>query len=237
MSRIRPAPSPPIPFTAPKGRKMSEETNEFWRAVDPLRPAAAQSGNGMFDKATEERIIEATDDLVRRIGVNKMSMSDVARGAGVARGTLYRYFESREVLLNALTKRTSDQFFDDLARAMKERELFSEQLGEFSERIIRSIQPDNEGTPSRKNHITMLYMLATQSTQALLRTAKFLRPYIEAARERGEVRADIDVVDASEWLARILLSFTVFQASVSGNTDTPQSVGLFVQRYAINGLN
>ncbi|GLX02654.1 TetR/AcrR family transcriptional regulator [Microtetraspora sp. NBRC 16547] len=214
---------------------MSNQFNGLRRAADPLRPAAHATGNSNFDKATEERILETAGELLKRLGRDKVSMSDVARTASVARGTLYRYFESREVLLEALSKRNADHFFEDLSRAFKAHDLLSGQLGEFSERIMLSIQPSSD-VPSSNNHIAMLHMLETQSDHALLRTAKFLRPYLEAARDRGEVREDIDVVDASEWLARILLSFTVFQASVSDRTDTPRSVSLFVQRYAIDGL-
>jgi hypothetical protein len=99
--------------------------------------------------------------------------------------------------------------------------------------MIRSIHP--EARPS-SNQAAMIRMLSTQSVQALRRTSRFLAPYIEAARERGEVRASLDVGDASEWLARILLSFTIFQASVAYEADDPRSVSQFVQRYAITGL-
>lgn len=170
---------------------------------------------------------------MRQLGIDKTSMADVARGAGVARGTLYRYFESRGALFDAMMQRTTDRFFEDVAAAMDRRPNLSAQLGEFSEIMIRTIHPE-AATPN--NQAAMARMLATEGAQALGRTAKFLRPYLEAARERGEVRGDLDVVDASEWLARILLSFTVLQASISYQAGDPRSVSSFVQRYAIRGL-
>jgi hypothetical protein len=97
-----------------------------------------------------------------------------------------------------------------------------------------SIHPDSGRDLG--NQAAMVRMLATQSVQALRRTSAFLAPYIEAARERGEVRANLDVGDASEWLARVLLSFTIFHASVAYEADDPRSVSQFVQRYAIGGL-
>lgn len=209
---------------------MNEEFDGLLRAAEPLRPTG-----GAFDKATEERILDATGELITRLGRSKLSMSDVARSAGVARGTLYRHFESREVLLAAVSQRNADRFFDDLAAALENHRLLADQLGEFTERIIRSIRPDDDSA-SPNNHVAMLHMLATQSHQALLRTAMFLRPYVASARDRGEVNAQLDIDGACEWLARILLSFTVFQASVSNHGDTPQSVRLFVRRYAIDGL-
>jgi AcrR family transcriptional regulator len=195
--------------------------------------------------ATQERLLDATDRLVRQLGIKKTSMADVARDAGVARATLYRYFESREVLLNALTHRAADRFFAAVAAAMDTRATLSGQLGEFSEMMTRAIHPAQgvlvalgaEGGPgSVENRAAMYRMLVGESGQALRRTARLLRPYIEAARERGEVRHDLDLTDASEWLARILLSFTIFQAAIAYEADDPRSVSEFVRRYAITGL-
>jgi AcrR family transcriptional regulator len=195
--------------------------------------------------ATQERLLDATDRLVRQLGIKKTSKADVARDAGVARATLYRYFESREVLLNALTHRAADRFFAAVAAAMDTRATLSGQLGEFSEMMTRAIHPAQgvlvalgaEGGPgSVENRAAMYRMLVGESGQALRRTARLLRPYIEAARERGEVRHDLDLTDASEWLARILLSFTIFQAAIAYEADDPRSVSEFVRRYAITGL-
>jgi AcrR family transcriptional regulator len=158
----------------------------------------------------------------------------VARAAGVARGTLYRYFESREVLFERLTQRTTEQFFAEVAAAMDRQPTLSGQLGEFSQMMIRSIHPDVEIPPN--NQAVMIRLLATENAQALRRTAGFLRSYVDAAHARGEVRADLDIDDASEWLARVLLSFAIFQTALSYEADDPHSVRSFVQRYAITGL-
>lgn len=84
---------------------------------------------GSLDPAIRERLLDATDRLVQRIGIGKTSMADVARAAGVVRGTLYRYFESREVLFDALTRRAADRFFAGAAAAMEGQPGLSEQLG------------------------------------------------------------------------------------------------------------
>lgn len=206
-------------------------TTDFWSRASSARPVPRSSTAGTLDQATHERLLDATDRLVRQVGLTKTSMADVARAAGVARGTLYRYFESREVLLEALTQRATEQFFAEVADAMDRRPALSEQLGEFSEMMIRSIHPDAE-----VRNTLMIRMLVTENAQALRRTARFLRPYVDAAHARGEVRADLGIDDASEWLARVLLSFTIFQAAISYEADDPHSVRLFVQRYAIRGL-
>ena len=50
---------------------------------------------------TRERILEATLEVLTRTGTRGLSLSDVAATAGVSRPTLYRWFSSKEALLEA----------------------------------------------------------------------------------------------------------------------------------------
>jgi len=210
-------------------------TAEFWPQAMPGGLSLHGAGPGELDKETRDKILEAADRLVRQFGISKTSMTDVARAAGVARGTLYRYFDSRDVLFDALAQRTAELFVVEVGEAMDRRATLADQVGEFSERMMRALHPA-VAAESGANQAAMVRMLSTQSVQTLRRTAGFLRPYIEAARARGEVRAGLDIDDASEWLARMLLSFTIFQVSISYEAADPASVRQFVQRYAIDGL-
>ena len=51
---------------------------------------------------TRERILDGAMAAIARHGLAKLGMSDVSVSAGVSRGTLYRYFPSREELLRDL---------------------------------------------------------------------------------------------------------------------------------------
>src|SRR5215218_4302143 len=63
-----------------------------------------------------EAIVEAAAGVLADLGP-QASMSDVADAAGVARATLYRYFPTREALLEALATFTLDRCADGLAAA------------------------------------------------------------------------------------------------------------------------
>ena len=58
----------------------------------PSRPAGAK----------REAILDAALRLIARTGLHNTPMSAIAREAGVAAGTPYLYFESKEALINAL---------------------------------------------------------------------------------------------------------------------------------------
>ena len=65
-----------------------------------------------------DRILDAARRLVFRTGARKLSLSDVATLAGVSRPTIYRYFVSKDELIDALGKREYRRFNAAMDRAM-----------------------------------------------------------------------------------------------------------------------
>ena len=65
--------------------------------------------------------------------------------------------------------------------------------------------------------------------------ADFWSRYLIAARDRGEIHPDTDIAEASEWVARVLISL----ATVPGDTldpDDADAVLIHVRRYVMPGL-
>ncbi|MCG7210904.1 TetR family transcriptional regulator [Streptomyces arenae] len=58
---------------------------------------------------TAERILEATEEVLRRHGPAKATVVDVARALGVSHGTVYRHFRTKAALREAVTKRWLDR--------------------------------------------------------------------------------------------------------------------------------
>lgn len=58
------------------------------------------------------RILDAAASLLVKQGLHETSMDDVARAAGVAKGTVYIYFPSRSELLAALRQRYAQAMAD-----------------------------------------------------------------------------------------------------------------------------
>jgi AcrR family transcriptional regulator len=65
-----------------------------------------------------DRILDAARRLLLRTGARKLSLSDVATLAGVSRPTIYRYFVSKEDLIDALGKREYRRFNATMDEAM-----------------------------------------------------------------------------------------------------------------------
>jgi AcrR family transcriptional regulator len=61
--------------------------------------------------ATREDILEAARTVLAKDGPEGISLSEVAKLAGVNRGTAYQHFETREKLIEATTASVSDTMF------------------------------------------------------------------------------------------------------------------------------
>ncbi|SDR89884.1 TetR family transcriptional regulator [Bradyrhizobium canariense] len=65
---------------------------------------------------TPERILEVTEDVLRRYGLAKATVVDVARALDVSHGSVYRHFPSKASLREAVAKRWLDRLSEPLAK-------------------------------------------------------------------------------------------------------------------------
>jgi AcrR family transcriptional regulator len=69
-----------------------------------------------LDEMMKEALFEATIAVLSAHGVEGMTMDRVALAAGVAKGSVYNYFQSKKDLLEFVYKKTIDPIFEDLAQ-------------------------------------------------------------------------------------------------------------------------
>ena len=65
---------------------------------------------------TPERILEVTEDVLRRFGLAKATVVDVARALDVSHGSVYRHFPSKQSLRQAVAKRWLERVSAPLAK-------------------------------------------------------------------------------------------------------------------------
>src|SRR3954470_6911674 len=69
---------------------------------------------------TAERILEATEEVLRRHGPAKATVVDVARALGVSHGSVYRHFRTKAALREAVTQRWLDRTAEALSGIVDE---------------------------------------------------------------------------------------------------------------------
>lgn len=67
---------------------------------------------------TPDRILDAAEEALRRYGPAKTTVVDVARALGVSHGSVYRHFESKAALRDAVTQRWLERVSDPLEKVV-----------------------------------------------------------------------------------------------------------------------
>ncbi|MGR3933848.1 TetR family transcriptional regulator [Streptomyces sp. BRA346] len=80
---------------------------------------------------TPDRVLEATEDVLRRFGPAKATVVDVARALGVSHGSVYRHFRTKAALREAVTERWLDQAHDELSAIARAKGPAAERLREW----------------------------------------------------------------------------------------------------------
>lgn len=159
-----------------------------------------------------ERVLDAAATLVERWGYNKTTIDDIARQSGVAKGTIYLHWKTREALFMALLTREyltvveefrqhvlSDPDSVTLHGLTRQAILLT-----MSRPLIKAmILGDTEmlGKLTRRE-----YADPTSVTQ---RRVEFGSIYIELLRSKGLVRTDISVREQLYMLLAITTGFLV----------------------------
>jgi AcrR family transcriptional regulator len=65
------------------------------------------------------RILDVAADLLLRHGYRRVTIDDVAAGAGIGKGTVYLHWKTREQLFSAIFAREMHRAMDDLRQALR----------------------------------------------------------------------------------------------------------------------
>ncbi len=80
--------------------------------------AGLQQEEGSRRQERAERILDAASELIQRWGYNKTTIDDIAKQAGVAKGTIYLHWKTREDLFRALMNREEMLMAEDIRQRM-----------------------------------------------------------------------------------------------------------------------
>jgi AcrR family transcriptional regulator len=101
--------------------------------MDPIKLVATaferRHEPGEPEDATAMRVVDAATRQLELFGIQRTTMEDVARRAGVSRVTVYRHFPTKDRLVEALVFREVQRFLTDLGALM-------DSLGNDEERMV-----------------------------------------------------------------------------------------------------
>ena len=200
------------------------------------RPSPA--GDGDADKQprtergrrTQRALLDAAAIEFGGVGFHEASISAITRRAGVALGSFYTYFGSKDAIFRALVRDLSGQVRDAVAPAVLASPdgLAAEQAG--LEQFLRFVRGHKE-----------LYRIIDEAefvdTESFRRhyegTADRIAARLKAAAERGEVRADVSDVHA--WALMGMNVFLGLRYAIWGDAD-PKTVAAAAGDFLTSGL-
>lgn len=88
--------------------------------------------------------MELAQKIFCACGFEKGSIEDIARGAGIAEGTIYRYFDSKRGLLDEVLRRHYSVLFDDIQQTLPSIEGHGNRLRYLIRRTLLTISGDRD---------------------------------------------------------------------------------------------
>jgi AcrR family transcriptional regulator len=190
----------------------------------PLAPSRAEAAS---DTAT--RILDATLAAMADHGIARLSLEDVAKRARLSRQTVYRYFPSKGVLLDATVLREEQVFIANMMGAAERHRELEPALRAAIEAAMRTGQA----------HALLNRLLATEPNSLVALVTTDRGPVLSAARQALEEilagwlpRAPkARLTMAADAVARLLVSYVV-----NPPADPPPQVANRLAQLLVHGL-
>jgi AcrR family transcriptional regulator len=177
-----------------------------------MATAAVSGGNGELSPRTRARILDGALQAIARHGLAKLGMSDVSEHAGVSRGTLYRYFPSREELLRSLAAAESERFQRRVGEALRSAPAGGERLLVVLQHVARYVN-EHPAIPRliETEPAFVLRYVREQFPALCAATRSILAPLLVGTHP---VRQGVATSDQLiEWLTRMMISAVLFPAT------------------------
>lgn len=186
--------------------------------------------------SSTERILEAAKECFARYGYQKTSMEDIAREAGLSRRSVYRYFPDKSALFAEVAAKQTKLFLGEIVRRTAELDGLSAQIEEVARLTNRFIREDPiSAALLRVDPDALARMVSTEARGLLAMAMEAIVPLIEDARASGEVRTDLHVHRAAEWIARMIFSLSA-TPSVTFDIGDPEQTAAFIREFLVPGL-
>ena len=189
--------------------------------------------------STRDRVLAATEVCLRRNGLRRTTMVEVAEEAGISRAALYKHFPDKASLVLATLGHIDEQFWNEAHRRVGRRRSLPAQVAEA---VQMAREQEREAGPRSlmqhlrsTDHDALAALLGTGLREVLPGMSEFWRPYLEKARDRGEVRADVDTARAAEWVMRMILSLVTVPGDAV-DVDDPVALRQFLDDFLVAGL-
>lgn len=195
-------------------------------------PLAHDEADDEADDEANAGLLDAASELFSRHGIQRTTMDDVARRAGLSRITVYRRVSSKEALVEQVVlrefRRYVDQFRIDIASAETAQDRVV--LGFISS--LRAIRSNALiGGLMVAEPQTLVPLLETTG-RTLATVSQFVAGQLRHEQRAGQIGADVDVDLVAEVMVRLTTSFLLTPSELV-DLDDDRQLGDVARRFLV----
>ena len=184
---------------------------------------AAADGTFEGEDETSARILDAAYEVFCRMGIERSTMEDVARRAGVSRITVYRRFATKGALVDHTVRREIRRYFDQFLVDIEHAETTADRVVLGFVSSLRAI---------RRNPLIGRLMAADPDAlvpstigdggRTLATVRAFVAGQLRSEQEAGNVSPDVNVDVVAELMVRVCSSFLMIPSQIIDIDDEEQ---------------
>jgi AcrR family transcriptional regulator len=162
----------------------------------------AKSAASLTPKASSsyERIVRASYLCFERHGIERTSIEDIAREAGVTRPTVYRYFKGGKIdIVDMISSEESRKIHAEVRKRLVRGKTFEELLVEALVLVVRLAIQNPYVRRILSYHEFQAEAVSLEGEMHRLHR-EWWGPLLEHAAQRGELAGDLDIDEILVWL-------------------------------------
>ncbi|WP_030174212.1 TetR/AcrR family transcriptional regulator [Spirillospora albida] len=173
------------------------------------------------------RVLDAAYEQFCRMGIQRSTMEDVARRAGVSRITVYRRFATKDALVELVVRREFRRYFDRFLAEIRHAETVADRVVLGFVGSLRAIR-DNPligGLIATEPDLIVGSMIS-DGGGTLATVRRFVAGQLRHEQRAGHVSGDLDIDHVAEMMVRISASFLAIPSRLVDLDDDEQLAAL-----------
>ncbi|WP_433479248.1 TetR/AcrR family transcriptional regulator [Spirillospora sp. CA-142024] len=179
------------------------------------------------------RVLDAAYEQFSRMGIQRSTMEDVARRAGVSRITVYRRFATKDALVQQVVRREFRRYFDRFLTDI-------EQAGTAADRVVlgfvsslRAIRGNPLiGGLMATEPDTVVPSMINDGGRTMAVVRRFVAGQLRREQHAGNVPGDLDVDFVAEMMVRISASFLAIPSHLV-DLDDDEQLAAIARRFLV----
>jgi AcrR family transcriptional regulator len=183
-------------------------------------PAAAPAPTKQQERA--QRILDAAAELILRWGYDKTTVDDIAQKAGVAKGTIYLHWKTREELFEALLRRESLELGRDFRQRITQDPAGATLRGIYTHAALALLRRPLLKAVLLGDHEVIGRMARSEQNQSFYasRWAGFTI-YLDFLRSHNIIRTDISIQEQAYAVTAIFVGYFLTAPLISADRRLP----------------